>query len=154
MSDARSILAGMGIDPDEAIATDKRLKTKPRRDPRVCVCGHAVSKHVPESGACEPTKYKCPCRNAHPVMTAEDTRMFLRKTTGPGPEHALTRGIAALAEAGKGCAWIEGADACFKCGSVSGNARAVATDSTGSRILYEHSQFNILVCADCYKEMT
>jgi hypothetical protein len=154
MSDARDILAGMGLDPDQAIETDKRLKTKPRRDPRICVCGHAVNKHVPESGACEPTKYKCPCRHVNPVLTVEDTRMFLRKSTGPGPEHALTRGIAALAEAGRGCDWLEGSKLCFKCTTAGVNVRAVPTDSTGTKVLYDHSQFNILVCDPCYKEMS
>jgi hypothetical protein len=153
MSNARDILSEMGLDADDAIATDKRLKTKPRRDPRICVCGHAVNKHVIESGACEPTKYKCPCRHLHPVLTAEDTRMFLRKTTGPGPEHALTRGIAALAEAGKGCDWLEGSRVCAKCSAKDVQVKAVPTNSTGTAVLYEHSQFNILVCVDCYKEM-
>lgn len=153
MSDARSILASMGLDADEAIATDKRLKTKPRRDPRVCICGHAMNKHVPESGACEPTRYKCPCRMATPVLTVDDTRLFLRRSTGPGPEHALTRGIAALAEAGKSCDWIETGGKCMKCESTEA-IRAVPTDSTGMKVIYDHSAFNIMVCVDCYKEMS
>lgn len=153
MSDARSILAGMGLDPDEAIEADQRLKTKPKRDPRICVCGHAVNKHVPESGACEPTRYKCPCRQMIPVLTVDDTRLFLRRTTGPGAEHALTRGIAALADSDKGCEWIEETHKCFKCGGDD-KLRAVPTDSEGTKVKYEHSQFNILVCADCYSEMS
>lgn len=153
MSDARSILASMGLDADEAIETDKRLKTKPRRDPRICICGHAMNKHVPESGACEPTRYKCPCRNQTAVLTVDDTRLFLRRSTGPGPEHALTRGIAALAEAGKGCDWIEDGGKCMKCEGTE-SIRAVPTDSTGMKVIYDHSQFNIMVCADCYKEMS
>lgn len=153
MGDARSILADMGLDPDEAIEADQRLKTKPRRDPRICVCGHAVNKHVPESGACEPTRYKCPCRQMIAVLTVEDTRLFLRKTTGPASEHALTRGIAALAEAGKGCEWIEETHKCFKCGGGD-RLRAVPTNQDGTLVKYEHSQYNILVCADCYKEMS
>ena len=152
MSDARSILAGMGLDPDEAIEADQRLKTKPKRDPRICVCGHAVNKHVPESGACEPTRYKCPCRQMIPVLTVDDTRLFLRRTTGPGAEHALTRGIAALADNDKGCEWIEETHKCFKCGG-SEQLRAVPTNQDGTLVKYEHSQYNILVCSGCYGEM-
>lgn len=152
MSDARSILADMGLDPDEAIETDKSLKTKPTRDPRICVCGHAVNKHVVESGACEPTRYKCPCRQVIPVLTVDDTRLFLRRTTGPGAEHALTRGIAALADANKGCEWIEDNHKCFKCGG-NDKLRAVPTDQSGTMVKYEHAAFNILACANCYEEM-
>lgn len=152
MSDARDILAQMGLNPDEAIEADQRLKSKPRRDPRICICGHAVNKHVPESGACEPTRYKCPCREIIPVITVDDTRLFLRKTTGPGAEHALIRGIAALANAGKGCDWLDAGTKCFKCAS-SKQVRPVPTDSEGTRVKYEHSEFNIMACEDCYKEM-
>jgi hypothetical protein len=152
MSSARDMLAGMGIDADEAIETDRRLKSKPRRDPRICICGHAVNKHVPESGACEPTKYKCPCRHVHAVITVDDTRLFLRKTTGPGSEHALVRGMAALAEAGKDCEWIEGAQVCKKCGAE-GAGRVVPTNSAMTVALNEHSAYNMLLCNSCYKEL-
>jgi hypothetical protein len=153
VSNARNILEAMGIDPDEAIEADHRLKTKPRRDPRICVCGHAINKHVPESGACEPTRYKCPCRHSIPVLIVDDTRLFLRRATGPGPEHALTRGIAALAEAEKSCEWIPETAKCFKCGSTD-NFRAVPTDSQMEKIVYEHSAYNALVCLTCYKDMS
>jgi hypothetical protein len=61
--------------------------------------------------------------------------MFLRKSTGPGPEHALTRGIAALAEAGKGCDWLEGAKACDKCEATGVNVKAVPTNSSGTVVM-------------------
>jgi hypothetical protein len=37
---------------------------------------------------------------------AGDVRKFLRKTEGPGPEHALARGILASVQDGKSVEWL------------------------------------------------
>jgi hypothetical protein len=49
---------------------------------------------------------KCPCRTFRPVVEAEDTRIFLRETLGPGKLHALSRGLAASFELDKKVSWI------------------------------------------------
>jgi hypothetical protein len=108
-------LAAMGITPEEVDARDTRQKNGGPRDRRICMCGHAINKHkihmtpenpkgipwtegpVPPSGMlCKINAMTCSCREPIPVLEVTDARSFLRTTEGPGPAHALIRGLRSL----------------------------------------------------------
>lgn len=154
MSDAADILKSMGIDPDEAVERDADLSKRQKKDRRICVCGHAVNRHYEiMSGrwACKPSRMDCRCENSRPVLEVEDTRMFLRKTNGPGVEHALSRGMAALYHAGKTAEWIDGPE-CDACGSSDGPIIPCPI-SGAKRIAYQETKDNALLCSDCLEKL-
>lgn len=104
-------LAALGLDLDEVLEEDSELRTRPaKRDGRICACGHSMTKHKFDKfigvHTCKPSKMDCPCKNPRPVLEAEDTRPFLRRTQGGGARHALSRGLAALVSSGKSAEWI------------------------------------------------
>lgn len=108
MNDA---LSALGLDLEEVLEADSDLRTRPsKRDGRICACGHSMTKHKFDKfigvHTCKPSKMDCPCKNPRPVLEAEDTRPFLRRTQGGGARHALSRGLAALVSSGKSAEWI------------------------------------------------
>jgi hypothetical protein len=119
MENAEDMLASMGIDIELVEMAEAVARTRKPRDQRICACGHAVNRHSMDSGRveCKPSAYRCECRRIHPVLEVEDTRLFLRKTTGPGPEHALARGLLALSLSNKKAIWLDGV-ACEMCGTM------------------------------------
>jgi hypothetical protein len=153
MSSAKDALEAMGISAEEAIAADENLKERKQRDSRICLCGHAVNRHLVSSGSvlCTPSRMVCPCKNIRPVLEVDDIRMFLRKTTGPGVEHALVRGMAALAKDGKSARWIEEV-ACDRCHTTEGRITAVPI-TAGKTVAYEATGFNALLCESCMAEI-
>ena len=153
MTSAKDALAAMGIGLEEAIQADTRLKERQVRDPRICLCGHAINKHINENGIvlCTPSRMVCPCKCVRPVIEVEDTRKFLRKTTGPGVEHALVRGIAALADIGKEAKWIEPLK-CDRCQATEG--RIVPCPITeGKQVAYKATGRDALLCEKCMEEI-
>ncbi len=158
MTDARNALALLGISAEEAVETDEKLTRKPSRDKRICLCGHAVNKHSTDAGLviCVPSRYNCPCKNIRAVVQAEDTRLFLRKTSGPGAEHALTRGLAASFSADKGVEWIE-TPKCDKCGieaTPAGDVRISPVAVTEYRtVSNEATGYDALLCDTCLEEI-
>jgi hypothetical protein len=153
MTKAKSALEAMGIGLEEAVEADNRLKERQVRDPRICLCGHAINKHIVANGVvmCTPSRMVCPCKSVRAVIEVEDTRKFLRKTTGPGIEHALVRGIAALAADNKEAKWIE-PPKCDRCSTTEG--RIVPCPITaGKQIANEASGTNALLCTKCMEEI-
>lgn len=73
----------------------------------VCICGHPAGRHseMEYRGSVkvrctahknsENPSAECPCKEARIVLKVDDSRGFLRKTTGAGSSHALVLGIAA-----------------------------------------------------------
>lgn len=155
MSSASDALAAIGMDATKVLEIDAVLRTRPAvRDGRICLCGHGVAKHlVLDNGAvsCTPSKMKCPCKNLRPVLDAEDTRPFLRKTQGSGPEHALARGIAALSEGGKEADWIIDL-VCDRCQEPNGVLIPTPVTKDG-RIAQEATGYDALLCQTCREEM-
>jgi hypothetical protein len=93
----------LDFDVEDVRTAEEKIKaqSRPDRDKRICACGHPLNSHtVGSSGVvlCTPSRMICPCKNARPVLIAGDARKFLRKTMGPGPEHALARGAKIYAE--------------------------------------------------------
>lgn len=154
MTSAKDALAAMGISVDEAHEADERLKDRPTRDPRICLCGHAINKHTTPAGVitCQPSRMYCPCKNIRPVVEVEDTRLFLRKTTGPGVGHALVRGISALAQVGKEAKWIE-PPCCDRCNTTEGRIVPVPINGASKTVAYEPTGLDALLCEKCMEEV-
>lgn len=152
MATAQEILISMGIDPDEAIQADKELTSKPRGDRRICLCGHSVNRHDLTVGrpVCQIGKQFCGCRNLQPVLEAQDTRPFIRKTTGSALNHALTRGIAAAIENGQELNWIDGVRYCHKCQNTEEGLRLTPMVVTANGVPADYDTgFNALFCDEC-----
>jgi hypothetical protein len=158
MTNARNALAMLGINAEEAVEADQALTRKPSSDKRICLCGHAINKHSTESGViqCVPSRYYCPCKNIRPVVLVEDTRLFLRKTNGPGAEHALTRGLAASFSADKNVEWITEVK-CDKCGVEATPAGDVQISPVAvteyKTVSYEATGFDALLYTTCLEEI-
>jgi hypothetical protein len=150
-SSAKDALAALGMDMDEVLEVDSGLRTRPQhRDGRICLCGHGISKHtVLDNGVviCKPSKMDCPCKKVRAVIDAEDTRPFLRRTQGGGPMHALSRGLAALAQSGKSAHWIIDLK-CDACGEYSDNLSPVPVTLNGV-IMTDATGYDALLCSDC-----
>ena len=134
---------------EEARKTDMELLSRPtERDGRICSCGHPVARHAQLSGIvlCKPTRMECPCKSVRPVLDCSDVRPFLRKTAGPGPMHALGRGIAAALEKNLKVNWLieMKCDRCKKEGPVS----PVPVTQSGFSVDYA-TGFDALLCREC-----
>jgi hypothetical protein len=136
---------------DEAIEANDELKTRGPRDQRVCLCGHAVSRHDEIAGVvfCKPSKMECSCKKTRPVLKVSDLRVFLRKTDGTGAMHALGRGMATAAQKDISVEWLVEpvCDRCEKPGPVS----PVAVTQTGFVARYD-TGYNALLCKACREE--
>jgi hypothetical protein len=150
MTSARDALAAMGVSVDEAIEADKSQKDRKPRDPRVCLCGHAINRHTTPAGVvyCKPSQLDCDCKKIEAVIEVEDTRLFLRKTNGPGLEHALIRGMSALADAGKEAKWLVPIE-CAKCKTTEGAIMPAPINIHSSTVANESTGYNALLCQDC-----
>lgn len=146
------ILHAMGISLEEAQRVDQELieKTRARRkDPRICLCGHAITKHNVYAGLleCKPSAMICPCKKIRPILEADDTRLFLRKTEGAGVMHALNRGITAAITAGKEVRWLENLT-CDKCKGSEGPIVPVPVTVNGTPMTYA-TGFDVMMCHSC-----
>lgn len=146
----KNALQAIGMNLDEVVEIDAGLRTRPAtRDGRICACGHSMTKHTEVGGIvlCKPSKMDCPCKKSRPVLDVEDTRPFLRKTQGPGPMHALSRGLAALLSLGKSADWIIDL-VCDKCGKSAGLLSPVSVTKDG-RTSETATGYDALLCSKC-----
>jgi hypothetical protein len=146
-------LSMLGLSVEEIDKAEEELGTRGPRDQRICVCGHPVSRHTMTSGVvyCKPARMECPCKKIRPVLEAQDTRAFLRKTEGLGGMHALSRGIRAILAKGKSVRWIVDLE-CDRCGSSSETVIPAAVTQRG--IPTEHATgFDALLCPKCATEI-
>jgi len=89
-----SFLDAFDVSQEKLGLIDKALAQAPRQnDRRICICGHAISRHNAETNHCKPARFDCPCKRKHPVLEVPNTRYFMSRTVGSGEKHALTRGI-------------------------------------------------------------
>jgi hypothetical protein len=135
-------------DVDEAIEESKNVVVKSKS---ICICGHADGFHSFSDSlgwGCSANKSNCKCKKKRLVLICEDTRNFLRKTTGPGAFHALAQGIRDAESRGQKLEWIE-TPVCEPCGSVDGLS-PVPVNERGI-IVEEDKGFNVWLCSDCRK---
>lgn len=119
-----------------------------RKDGRICLCGHSNGRHSWVNGilSCQAAKQYCPCKGLRLVVECSNTRPFLRKTSGPGPLHALSQGIASAIKAGYEITWLVPmeCDKCHKTGPVS----PIPVSQRGV-IMDEATGYDALLCRDC-----
>lgn len=142
----------------EAVYLEKEKTDNYKKDPRICVCGHPVTRHkwrdVVSAYVCKPNAMQCPCAGPNAVLEADDTRFFVKKTTGVGPHHALSQGVLALLKAGKEFQWtVE--KKCSKCERETESLTPV-TLSAQMVVLRngDAGPLNALLCGDCFVELT
>lgn len=122
------------------------------RSKHVCICGHAINKHSGYErglGACITGRHWCPCMAENPVLFANDTRYFMRKTYGLGSKHALSTGLAKLAQVGKKAYWLE-QPSCWNpnCDQSNKLIFPVSMDKS-SQIINEPGPINVFLCETC-----
>jgi hypothetical protein len=142
-------LEAFGISKEEVQKVDEDLISKRPRDGRICICGHGTYRHKIYAGHnfCEPSRMKCPCKAFRPVLEVEDTRTFLRKTTGAGPLHALMRGLAAMPQDKYQTArWLVDIQ-CDVCGGTDNLSPVPVTEN---KIAVDYATgFDALLCGIC-----
>ncbi len=153
-----------GISPEQMDAALEAKKKRGRRDARVCICGHAGGAHFLRAGAqtedidtypkgvvgCQAGKTPCACDEFTWVLTVNDVRSFIQKTEGPGPAHALVKGVASADRRGLTIEWREGL-ACFLCkGAPSevGPLTVIAYNERGGEAMRSTNE-NRFHCEEC-----
>ena len=152
--DLGKILGSFDFDVEDVKKVEERKYEAKHRDARICVCGHPMTRHTIVNGLvfCKPTRLECPCKTTKPVLEAEDVRYFIRRTQGPGPEHALARGIFASINAGKGVKWIIEMS-CDRCNEVREDLTPAPVTQRGVISYDEPTGFDALLCRQCREEM-
>jgi len=146
-------LAMMGLTPEDIDQADVDLaeqrKAAAAVDRHVCACGHGIGRHTVVHGIvmCKPARMECPCKRARPVLVAQDTRMFIRKTTGGGAAHALARGIRESLAKDKSVEWLIDL-VCDRCGQESNNIVPVPVTQGGTAVT-RATGYDALLCPEC-----
>ena len=155
-----SMLDAMGLTLEDVMRAEDIIRVKPtHRDGRVCICGHAISKHTFAVGivSCKPSRLNCPCKTIKPVIDVSDTRYFLRKTEGSGPLHALSRGMAALEAANGSGSWLIGVECQNPNCAKTPNSRVVPVPVDGRvsppRVATSATGYDLLLCTTCTDSM-
>jgi len=167
---AEAALAVLGMTMADVDRINANRKHRIKRDARVCVCGHAAGAHFPSKGspddrgdiasyaegevACQAGKTPCACEKFQYVLTISDVRSFIQKTTGPGEEHALAKGLASSLGRGIFPEWREDI-ACFWCGkhpAEVGTLIPIAYNERGVEA-FRPTKVNRLHCASCRAEV-
>lgn len=154
---AEEALAMIGLtvdevdDADAALAEQRKVNASINR--HVCACGHAIARHTVTHGIvmCKPARMECPCKKARPVLLAQDTRLFIRKTEGGGAAHALSRGIRESITKGKAVEWLIEL-VCDRCGTSASNVTPVPVSQQGTSRTYA-TGYDALLCPDCRVEV-
>jgi hypothetical protein len=141
---------------EELKAADEKIRKAGRtdRDKRVCICGHSISSHQKFDGGlvlCTPSRIDCRCKEVRPVIKVSDVRLFIRKTLGPGPEHALSRGMLASIERGNSVEWIVELK-CDRCGTE-GPVSPTGVTQSGIVVYDQDTGLNALLCQECRTEI-
>ena len=154
---AEEALAMIGLtadDVDEAdVALAEQRKINASINRHVCACGHAMSRHTVVHGIvmCKPARMECPCKRSRPVLLAQDTRLFIRKTEGGGAAHALSRGIRESMAKGKSVEWLIDL-VCDRCGRDTVSVTPVPVSQQGTARPYA-TGYDALLCSDCRVEV-
>lgn len=156
--ESEKALEALGISLDDAEEAERKLEAMGTKrykttDSRVCICGHGVGRHTVISGVvyCKPARMECPCKKLRPVLDVDDTRPFIRKTSGAGALHALSLGLLSLVKSGKKSAWVVDL-ACDRCGAQTGDVVPVPVTQNGRATTYA-TGFDALLCPKCRVEV-
>jgi len=150
---ADDLFKNLGLDVLEVQKQDGALRERNTRDGRICICGHAMRRHIivdnrTDLMSCSPNRHHCSCKyqNMRGVIEVKDIRTFNRKTEGPGVSHALLRGM----QASKDEITILEPFKCEVCGTTEGGVVPVPIDpKTGAvspLVYYGYDQFRCQGC--------
>lgn len=167
---ALDALAVMGIEPESVDLYDMSAINRLGVDRRICMCGHAMDRHKLQSTlnlpkpipvlksndpegpfSCVPNAQACSCRTLYPVLKVSNTKYFLKKTTGSGELHALTRGIRALAKVEDNkIEWLV-EPTCLLCGFSGPEHRIVPATFNANKTLRQGESigYDDFVCQKC-----
>lgn len=154
---ALDALLKMGLTPEDIDRADvelaERRKANDAVNRHVCACGHAMGRHTVVNGIvmCKPARMECPCKRARPVLLAQDTRLFIRKTEGGGAAHALSRGIRESLTKDKAVEWLIDL-ACDRCGEETDSIIPVPVTQNGTAVS-RATGYDALLCSDCRVEV-
>lgn len=154
---ALDALAKLGLTPEDVDRADVELAEQRKAisavNRHICACGHAMARHTISHGIvmCKPARMECPCKKARPVLLAQDTRMFIRKTAGGGAQHALTRGIRESLTKDKSVEWIIDL-VCDRCGEENASIIPVPVTQGGTAVS-RATGYDALLCPDCRVEV-
>jgi len=151
--DPAEMLKMLGTSVEEVETTRRTGEAGAKRDKsdrRICICGHRVNGHTELAGVtfCKPARMECPCKKCRPVLEVEDTRMFIRATSGGGRLHALSQGLYNLVQREKKAKWLIEFK-CDRCGEESDKPLTpVPVTQSGTATTYP-TGFDALLCDDC-----
>jgi hypothetical protein len=142
-----SALGQLGFSGEKVDAELAELERE-SNNKEVCICGHAVRRHIFFEGNwdCQPARIWCPCSQPIAVLEADDLRMFQCQTRGWGAKHALTQGIRKSDKSKKKTRLLENA-ICWMCGKAS-NLYPTALDLSNIPIRQPAAR-NALLCEEC-----
>jgi hypothetical protein len=132
---------------------EEREGGRKKRVREVCACGHSMNYHtemVDGSIMCKPAQIPCNCKNAKPVLEAENLRLFLHSTNGVGNLHALGRGIVSSLTRGVSFRWLNGG-LCQSCGAEESELWPISLNDQ-AKPLEKSGPINVVVCQGCYVE--
>ena len=134
-------LVAMGLDPEL-----RRRKTK-----RICICGHSANHHFPSGDLqiCSFGQGNCMCGKNKPVLETDDLRWFMRSTEGPGPDHALSRGIYMAEQNGAKVTFFK-TPFCFKCND--GRLGYPVAMDRDFHVVNRPGTHNAFLCRECIVE--
>ena len=151
-------LAMTGIELEELQNVGNALQRQPKRDSRVCICGHSMNKHDVSSGlvACKPSAMDCPCKSVRLVLTSSNVRPFMRKSAGSGASHALMQGLRKAIELDAEISWIEPPS----CGDQKKGTKCGSTDQVVPCLITQngfHSDeptgYDVFLCPTCRESL-
>lgn len=165
MSDNPFEIFELGDDLPEQVEKATAKPSVPKKDPRICVCGHPARAHSSEgvtADAVEKRKYNqhvcryarmaCPCAKFIEVVKCDDVRLFTFRTSGIDANHALFKGVSRAKEKDVEFEWSDlSLTACVECGITTGPRHIVALNDRG-RVSRDPGAFNVFLCQDHFIE--
>jgi len=146
----------------EMFKQEQKLRPETRG---ICACGHSKTHHSQACNGdwlCKPGRASCMCRVAEVVLVADNMRLFMYMTTGPGTAHALGRGILACMARDVKFQWFGKIPepACGFCQQPTGEPipvsielNAGAGDEPIVQVVNRPAKINKIACPDCYDKL-
>lgn len=141
----------------EEEALKKGLVKRRRRGTtnEVCACGHPLNVHhyweERDRHECKAGKTNCACVTPRAVLTADNLRMFMFATDGPGTKHALGKGMIKSYIGGHKMQWLSDPLHCDICERETDKNRVFPVAATPEkRISSVTTKVNVILCEECY----
>jgi hypothetical protein len=166
-AESNEVLKDLGIENiDRLIEIDEaltKMNLREGRSPLICLCGNPMHRHHPIDGfdgmyECRNGKSVTSCESPVAVLEVSYIKAFNRRTSGPGENHALLRGLSAMyREARKNdievhVRWVIKPH-CVVCGQNAGEGIPILpvaiTADNPPKVSHRPSPKNIFACDNC-----